>query len=304
MENNENPQVLEFLNHLKNERQASPYTQRNYSHAIYGFINFITKNTPNTIKLQDVSKEDIRSFIIEHQRTHSKRTIHNWISALRTFYNYLLKHKKVKANPFTAVTLPKLDKPLPVFFTEKQITLLLNAPLAQLELKALDTFQAWRDRLILELLYGGGLRVSEASGLSYKDINFQAGTAKILGKGSKERICPLGNIAMTCLTIFKDQFAQDTSPGAPILLSNKYKRISDRQIQLTLKKYLTLTGLPHDLTPHKIRHSYATHLLNHGANLRLVQELLGHASLSTTQVYTHVDIKRLKEAHTLAHPRN
>ena len=172
-----------------------------------------------------------------------------------------------------------------------------------LENKSLLPFQAWRDRLILEILYGGGLRISELVGLNYGMIDFSSGVARILGKGQKERLCPLGKVAINCLNQFRAEFASQTSYDDPVVVNDQLKRISARFVQLMIKKYLKLADLPLDMSPHKIRHSYATHLLNNGADLRLVQELLGHASLSTTQIYTHVDLARLKAAHRIAHPR-
>jgi len=155
----------------------------------------------------------------------------------------------------------------------------------------------------MELLYGGGLRVSELAALNYGSIDFQVGVARVTGKGRKERLCPLGKVAMAVLTKFKQEFAPRSGLDDAIVINPNGSRISVRQIQLILKRYLALADLPMDLSPHKLRHSYATHLLNAGADLRLVQDLLGHASLSTTQVYTHVSAARLKEVYRKAHPR-
>jgi integrase/recombinase XerC len=155
----------------------------------------------------------------------------------------------------------------------------------------------------MELLYGGGLRVSELVGLTYGQIDGASGVARVLGKGKKERLCPLGRVAMAVLERFRDEFAERSGYPDPVVVNSRRERLSVRSVQLILKKYLALADLPADLTPHKIRHSYATHLLDNGADLRLVQDLLGHASLSTTQIYTHVSVARLQDAHRLAHPR-
>lgn len=293
-----------FLNYISKERRLSDYTQRNYSHAIELFFSYLRKIEGWTGDLNEVKTNLVRNFIIDQQRTHAKRTVHNWISALRSFFNYWVKHKALISSPLIGITLPKLDKKLPLFLSEKNMVLLLKGPLLRLEAGVLEPFQAWRDLLILELLYGGGLRVSELVNLNYGAINLMDGCARVLGKGKKERICPLGAIALECLIKFKNEFANDSTMNAPIILNDKQGRMGVRQVQLKLKEYLKLAGLPLDLTPHKIRHSYATHMLNHGANLRLVQALLGHTSLSTTQIYTHVNAARLKEAHQLAHPRS
>lgn len=302
--NSESILINNFLEHLHSERRLSKYTYRNYKHAINIFFEWLRKKELWSGEFQSITKNHIRGFVIEFQNTHSRRTLHNWCSGIKTFFNYLIKHNHLDNNPWTAVSLPKLNKPLPIFLTETQIVKLLSGPITLLKEKVLEPFQAWRDRLILELLYGGGLRVSELVSLNYGSIDWSNGVATVMGKGSKERKCPLGPIALECLKKFRDEFASDISREAPILLGNQKARLPVRQVQLILKKYLALADLPPDITPHKIRHSYATHLLNHGANLRIVQELLGHVSLSTTQIYTHIDFQRLKEVHKFAHPRS
>jgi integrase/recombinase XerC len=183
------------------------------------------------------------------------------------------------------------------------MTLLLTGPQRLLENQSLDAFTAWRDRLTMELLYGGGLRVSELVALDYGQIDFSSGVARVLGKGKKERLCPLGRVAMAVLGRWRTDFARDSGAAAPVLVNSKHERLPVRQVQLLLKRYLALADLPLELTPHKLRHSYATHLLNAGADLRLVQELLGHVSLNTTQVYTHVSVARLRDIYAKAHPR-
>ena len=180
---------------------------------------------------------------------------------------------------------------------------LLLGPQQLLENESIDAFTAWRDRLVMELLYGGGLRVSELAGLNYSAIDFASGVARVMGKGSKERLCPLGKIAIAVLQRFRDNYAREKGPEAPVVITKRFQRLPVRQVQLLLKRYLLLAELPLDLTPHKLRHSYATHLLNAGADLRLVQELLGHAQLATTQIYTHVSVARLQEVYAKTHPR-
>ena len=180
---------------------------------------------------------------------------------------------------------------------------LLLGPQRLLDNESIDGFTAWRDRLIMELLYGAGLRVSELCGLTYGGVDFSAGSARILGKGGKERVCPLGEVCMAVLKRWRENYAPDTSAHAWVVTGAAGRKVAPREVQLLLKRYLQLAELPADITPHKLRHSYATHLLNAGADLRLVQELLGHANLSTTQIYTHVSVARLKEVHRQAHPR-
>ena len=155
----------------------------------------------------------------------------------------------------------------------------------------------------MELLYGGGLRVSELVALDYGAIDRDSGVARVLGKGRKERLCPLGRVAVAVLEKFRREHATDTGPEAPVLVNSRHGRLGVGEVQKLLKRYLALAGLPLALTPHKLRHSYATHLLNAGADLRLVQELLGHKQLATTQIYTHVSVARLQEIYAKAHPR-
>lgn len=298
-----NSHLKTFLTYLKSERHYSPYTLRNYEHALNTFFSWL-KNEKWDGQPSSITKNYLRMFIIECQKTHSRRTIHNWISAIRSFFEYLIKQKILERNPTTGLNLPKIKKTLPLFLTEKQMFDLLEAPLKLLRENTLPPFEAFRDRLVLELLYGGGLRISEVVKLTYSDVDFSSGIATVFGKGKKERLCPLGSVALDCLKTFKEQFTPTTHLETPILITPAGNPLSIRKIQLLLKKYLSFANLPQDISPHKIRHSYATHLLNRGANLRLVQALMGHASLSTTQIYTHLDIHRLKTIHAQTHPRS
>ena len=295
--------IQRFIDHLALERRLSDYTVRNYRTALVNFFSWHRDVGSWSGDLKKISSREIRDYLIESQRRVSRRTLHNYVSGLRSFYNYLLKQGTVKKNPFEGVVLPKLKKSLPKFLTENQITQLISGPMRLLENESLSPYKAWRDRLALELLYGGGLRVSELISLNYGMVDLSSGVARIRGKGNKERLCPLGKVATACLNKFRAEFASQTGYDDPVLVNDRLNRISARYVQLMIKKYLALADLPRDMSPHKIRHSYATHLLNNGADLRLVQELLGHASLSTTQIYTHVDLTRLKETHRKAHPR-
>lgn len=289
-----------FLDHLAKERRYSDYTSRNYRQAFEDFHHWLRSGGRS---LTALTARDMRDFVIEGQRRFSRRTLHNHVSGLRSFFRYWIQHGKLARNPLTGVPLPKLEKTLPKFLTETQVTALLNGPQRLLENEALDAFTAWRDRLVLELLYGGGLRVSELVGLNYGAIDFGNGAARVLGKGKKERICPLGALGMAVLRKFRGEFSKQTGPGDPVVITAQHRRLPVRAVQLLVKKYLALADLPMDLSPHKLRHSYATHLLDAGADLRAVQELLGHANLATTQIYTHTSVARLKEIHAKAHPR-
>lgn len=292
-----------FLDFVSRERRLSEYTVRNYRQAVLEYGRWLQSYGNQACSPADVDSRMIRDYMIEAQRKISRRTLHNRLSALRSFYKFWRRRGRLNTNPLTGVVLPRLDRPLPKFLTEGQMLALLGGPGRLLEEGSVDPFTAWRDRLVMELLYGGGLRVSELVGLDYGHIEPRSAVARVMGKGQKERLCPLGRLAYSVLIRFRDEFAQKTGFSDPIVINSRQQRLSTRSVQLLLKKYLALADLPSDLTPHKIRHSYATHLLDNGADLRLVQDLLGHASLSTTQIYTHVSVARLQDAHRQAHPR-
>lgn len=292
-----------FADYLALERRYSAYTVRNYRQAFEHFAGWLVRGGHWRGTFDGFTPRIMRDFVIEAQREFGRRTLHNHASGLRAFYKFWQRRGRVAKNPLIGLMLPKLEKRLPQFLTEAQMKLLLLGPQRLLENGTETAFTAWRDRLVMELLYGGGLRVSEVVALNYGAVDFESGVARVLGKGRKERLCPLGRIAAEVLAKWRREFARDDGPDAPLVVDAKHQRLGVRAVQLLLKRYLALAGLPLDLTPHKLRHSYATHLLNAGADLRLVQELLGHASLNTTQIYTHVSVARLREVYAKAHPR-
>jgi integrase/recombinase XerC len=296
---------MPFEKFLAHERRYSDYTVRNYRQAFEDFYRWLA--APGVALwakgLAALTPRDMRDFVIEAQRRFDRRTLHNHASGLRTFFKYWMRHGRLPHNPLAGVPLPKLERRLPKFLTEEQAKRLLSAPSELLAAKQIAAHTAWRDRLIMELLYGAGLRVSELVALEYGSIDFASGVARVLGKGRKERLAPIGRVALAVLVKFRDEFAVGATPTSPILVNADGRRISIDEVQRMLKRYLAHAGLPLDLTPHKLRHSFATHLLNAGADLRLVQELLGHSQLATTQVYTHVSVARLKEIYAKAHPR-
>lgn len=292
-----------FETHLARERRYSRYTVRNYRQAFEDFYRWLESSGLGANELADLNPRDMRDFVIEGQRRFDRRTLHNHVSGLRTFFRFWQRRGVVKRDPFAGIPLPKLERRLPKFLTEEQMKLLLAGPQRLLENGAIEAPSAWRDRLAMELLYGGGLRISELTTLTYGAVDFDSGVARIVGKGRKERLCPLGRVAVVVLLKFRNEYALEKGPGNRVLVNADGSPMTIRAVQLMLKRYLALAGLPLDLTPHKLRHSYATHLLNAGADLRLVQELLGHAQLATTQVYTHVSVARLKEIYAKAHPR-
>jgi integrase/recombinase XerC len=292
-----------FGEHLAQERRCSRYTVRNYRGAFDDFYRWLQACGLWAKGIDSLGSREIRDFVIEAQRRYGRRTLHNHVSGLRALCRFWMRKGRLKRNPFSGAPLPKLEKRLPQFLTEDQARALLSSPARLLESGDADPFTACRDRLAMELLYGAGLRVSELVGLNHGDVDLDEGTARVLGKGRKHRVCPLGRVACTVLRRFRDEFHARSGPGDPVLCNPGGGRVSVRSVQLMLKRHLALAGLPLDLTPHKLRHSFATHMLNAGADLRIVQELLGHAQLATTQVYTHVSIARLKDVYDKAHPR-
>ncbi len=292
-----------FGDHLERERRCSAYTVRNYRTAFEDFYRWLADSKLWGAGIGALGPREIRDFVIEAQRRYGRRTLHNHVSGLRALCRFWMKEGRLKRNPFAGAPLPKLEKRLPQFLTEEQARALLSSPQGLLESGGCDAFTAWRDRLAMELLYGAGLRVSELVGLNHGDVELGEGVARVTGKGRKQRLCPLGKTACAVLRKFRDDFTPGAGPANPVLCGPGGRRMTVRAVQLMLKRHLALAGLPLDLTPHKLRHSFATHLLNAGADLRVVQELLGHAQLVTTQVYTHVSIARLKDVYDRAHPR-
>ncbi|MEL0004161.1 MAG: site-specific tyrosine recombinase/integron integrase [Opitutales bacterium] len=295
-------EIDKFIRFLSGEKRYSDYTLRNYLHAIRSFISWLDDHKKQ-VRISEVNQSLARDYIIESQQIRSKRTVRNHISALRSFYQFCQSRNYLNNNPFRNLTLPKLEKKLPVFLSQEELIQLLEAPL-KLDISSPHAEMIRvRDRIIMELLYGGGLRVSEVVGLNHGDLDLPKSLVRILGKGRKERVVPIPERTSSLLISFRENFCLDASSSSPLFTSSKAQRLTSRNVQLRLKKYLAFCQLPQDVTPHKLRHSFATHLLDNGADLRSVQELLGHSSLSTTQVYTHVSVGRLKKAHKLAHPR-
>jgi len=295
--------VAPFVAYLAGERRLSPYTLRNYTHGVEQFAVWLKAAGRWRGDLAKITTRDLRDYLIESQRKLGRRTVHNRMSALRAFFKFWMREGAIRTNPATGLVLPKLDRPLPKFMTERQVDQLLAMPTRLLDNGEIEPFVAWRDRLALEILYGGGLRVSELCSLTWGMLDLEQGVARVTGKGNKVRLCPLGQVATAVLRKWRACFAPATGREDPVLVRAGGAPMTPRDVQRMLKRYLALAGLPMDMTPHKLRHSFATHLLDRGADLRLVQDLLGHASLATTQVYTHVTVARLKDIHRKAHPR-
>jgi len=292
----EDPLADEFLDHLGDGRNYSPQTLRSYSQALAGFRAFKPEVTWTW-----ATADDFRAYLFElMKRGRSRATIRLSFAALRSFYNHLTERNVIPSNVLKLVSLPKLEKKLPQFLTVPQVTSLMEKPAAREKSKQATPWMAARDAAILELFYSSGLRLAELAALDMKDLDPIGETVRVMGKGSRERIVPVGSLALEAISRYRHEAKVQSGP---LFLNKSRKRLGHRSIWLLLKNYVREAGLPATLSPHKLRHSFATHLLDNGADLRSVQSLLGHASLSTTQIYTHVTTERLKKAYDAAHPR-
>jgi len=323
--------VQQFLNYLRFERRFSEHTAKCYGADLRQFGEFLVgasesggpsaesvslaqqQGGPATaVATQTKPKVDqlflstdinvIRSYLAcLNEKQYSKATVARKLATLRSFYKFLVRTNRVSSNPVTAVRTPKQDKKLPRFLEYEEVKKLLETPPA-------DSWLGARDRAILETLYSTGIRVSELVALNMDDVDFLGEVIHVRGKGKKERIAPISSSALQVIQHymeFRNKRAQNNSNFDPrVLFVNKHgRRLSTRSVRRKMDKYLKIAGLDPAISPHTLRHSFATHMLNNGADLRSVQELLGHQSLSTTQVYTHLTTKRLKEVYEDAHPR-
>ena len=265
---------------------------------------------------ESATPEDARSFLMAFTQSGAKAsTTRRKLASLRTFYRWLAREGSVIRNPFVSLHGPRLAKPLPKVLTAEEVDRFLAAPLVELEqlkktkkpAKRDEVFACLRDAALFESLYSSGCRISEMMALSWRDMDIANGSVIVTGKGSKQRLCILGSKAVEALRRLK-RAADAFVPGGgdadrPVFLGLKGERMTPRDAERRMKRWLAAARLPPDLSPHKLRHSFATHLLDAGADLRSVQEMLGHSSLATTQIYTHVSIERLKDEYAKAHPR-
>ncbi|HEX4141295.1 MAG TPA: site-specific tyrosine recombinase/integron integrase [Candidatus Methylacidiphilales bacterium] len=306
----QDPDVTEFLQQLEHGRGVSPNTIRNYRQALREF-----KATMPDKSWRELKPADFKAHLYNLARTRmGPSTIRLRFAALRTFYKHAVRDGKVKLNPVSDLLLPKLPKRLPIAMSLEQINALLDAPrrlwAAEEKRRAAgakkngkggtQNWQMLRDVAWLELFYSAGLRLSELVNLQRADVDLRQGHVRVLGKGRKERLCPLGDIAVKALDDYLDACPHDSDA---LFVSAQGRQLNGRTVQLALKRYLAAAGLDARLTPHKLRHTFATHLLDRGADLRSVQELLGHSQLTTTQIYTSVSVGRLKRVYDEAHPR-
>ncbi len=288
--------VEEFLRFLEVERNVSRRTLTVYRQALDAFR--AQKGVRPWLKC---SADDFRDYLFDLMKSGQARSyIRLQFSAFRTFYRFLVERKNLPLDPVRQLQLPKAEKKLPLVLTQKQVDELLGAPLRVPKEKAAPVWMPLRDAAILELFYSSGLRLAELASLNVADIDIYTESVRVLGKGRKERVCPVGLPALEAVSRYRAAAKVQTGP---LFINKSHRRLSPRSIWLVLKRYLKHTTIPIAVSPHKLRHSYATHILDAGADLRSVQELLGHAHLATTQIYTHVTVERLKKAYADAHPR-
>ncbi|MCX5665726.1 MAG: tyrosine recombinase XerC [Candidatus Omnitrophica bacterium] len=284
--------IDKFINYLKIEKNSSNHTIINYTIDLKAFALFL-----GSADINSVDHLVLRRFLAELRgKNYSKRTIARKLASLRSFFKFLYREGHLKSNPITAVSSPKLDKKLPKFLDIGKVTKLILSP-------DVKTESGLRDRAILETLYSCGIRVSELVGLDMDDIDFISGVIKVLGKGRKERMVPIGDMALGSIRKYADGRDDRVKGRKAVFLNSRGGRLTDRSVRRVVDKYIHACSIEEKISPHSLRHSFATHLLDKGADLRSVQELLGHMNLSTTQIYTHVTMERLKNAYDKAHPR-
>jgi len=313
------PCVEHFIQYLEGEKNASGHTVGNYVIDIRQYCEITWgEDAQPPYKWKEADRFTARKFLVFFQKLEmAPTTTARKLSALRSFYKFLLREEYVDQNPFSGLSLPKKGNYLPQILSTSEVVKLLDAPdkyngqqkAGNPKQKLWREYMVARDAAILEMLYSTGMRINELVTLPEEGIDLLSGVARVRGKGKKERLCPLGSPAtralMKNLELRENVWLLEGQRDArnPVFLNKNGGAITARSIERMMKKYVLFCGLNAELTPHSLRHSFATHLLDAGADLRSVQELLGHASLSTTQIYTHVSVERLKEVYQLAHPR-
>src|SRR5213595_246597 len=289
------PLTEDFLHYLTNERNASPRTLKAYRQALTAF------RVENQTPWKRCRGDDFRDYLfVIVKRGQARSYVRLQFSALRTFYQFLAARKGLRGNPVCEIQMPKIEKKLPLVLTRQQVEELLAAPTREKKSRAAPVWMPLRDVAIMELFYSSGLRLSELAALDVAEVDPYTESVRVFGKGRKERICPVGLPALEAIQ--KYRAAANVHAGA-LFINKARRRMSVRSVWLVLKRYVRRTSIPISMSPHKLRHSFATHMLDRCADLRSVQALLGHASLSTTQIYTHVTVERLKKAYADAHPR-
>lgn len=297
--------IQQYADHLRYERNLSPHTLRNYLSDLRQFQQFLCVSglcigTENRVDPRKMDVPVVRAYLASLAKSRRKSSIGRKLAALKSFFRYLVRERHIEKDPLLLVQSPKQEKPLPAFLSVDDAFHLLGA------IQGVGALEI-RDRAMLEVLYSTGVRASELVGLNWSDVDFQLGIVRVVGKGSKERIVPIGTVALQALRDYAAEQKRKWSLAArgenAVFLNRRGRRITTRSVARIVEKRLRAAGIPVRMGPHGLRHTFATHLLNSGADLRIIQELLGHASLSTTQRYTHVNLDQLTEIYDRAHPR-
>lgn len=287
-------EIEQFCCYLETERNVSPHTVSAYRSDLAQFAAFLT-GVLGPCRPEQVDHLAIRRYLAQLHKGHAKSSIGRKLSAIRALFRYLLREGRLAKNPAELVGTPKKEKRLPFHLNIDQVTALVGAPPA-------GGASALRDRAVLETLYSCGIRVSELTAMNVGELDLDRGLARVLGKGGKERVVPVGSFARQALAAYLEQRG-NPAPDAPLILNARGGRLTRRSIGRLVDAHMLLIATMRKVSPHTLRHTFATHLLEGGADLRAIQELLGHASLSTTQKYTHVSIDRLMEVYDKAHPK-
>jgi len=284
--------IEKFMRYLEIEKNYSQHTILNYKLDLEGFSKFL-----GATEIEKVDYLNLRKYLAAlKEKSLGSRSINRHLSSLRSFFKFLTREGLLKTNPILSVSSPKQDKHLPQFLTEDEVTKLIESAFP----KNLKDERGLRDRAILEAFYSTGMRISELVAINQEDIDFIGGIVKVMGKGRKERIVPIGERA---IAVIRDYLKKRKKQAEALFLNKSGRRITTRGVRNIVYKYIRFAGLKQGISPHTLRHSFATHLLNRGADLRSIQELLGHVNLSTTQIYTHLTTERLKIVYDKAHPR-
>lgn len=290
--------IDQFLQHLKHERNVSSHTIDGYGRDLAQLSSYLNERG---IELKEASNIIIRGFMADlYEKGMKKSTAARKLASIRSFFQFCIRKKWLDDNPAKVLMTPKQDKAVPSFLSEEQMAHFLDLPRSE---KVLDL----RDRAVLEFLYATGLRVSELVGIDKEDINFQELLVRVKGKGKKERIVPFGKSAEKTLRAYlvkRGKINHGKISSEAVFLNFKGGRLSSRSVERIVDKYIRRAALKRKISPHSLRHSFASHLLSRGADLRVIQELLGHESLATTQKYTHLDLRRLIEIYKKSHPRS
>ena len=290
-----NKQVDQFCRYLEVERSVSRHTLDAYRSDLLQFVRFARQDRGDDIAAEGVDHLLIRRFMALLHKDHRKTSIGRKISAIRAFFKYLLREGQLDKNPAALVSIPKKEKKIPFHLSIDEVTALVEVPHVE-ELAGL------RDKAIFEILYSCGIRVSELTGMNVEHVDLHASLARVMGKGGKERVVPIGSYARAALADYLEKRGAP-APGDPLIINLRGGRLTRRSVARIIDAHVLRIATMKKVSPHTLRHTFATHMLESGADLRAIQELLGHASLSTTQKYTHVTIDRLMEVYDKAHPK-